>query len=90
MLCFRWACALLGWKYAPPALKRLALFWPALVMITVAFGQFTETRQFDADIPLCTALLLIYVKNSFQEAGESTQSHWMQESTAASGFKRTG
>lgn len=68
MLLFRWACALMGWTYAPPTLKRLAIIWPALIIVTVAFGQFTETRQFDADIPLCTALLLIYVRNSFRAA----------------------
>jgi len=64
-LAFRWLCALLGWKSAPPALKRMALIWPLLFLVTLAFGQFNEIRQFDADIPLAVGLLLVYVKRSF-------------------------
>jgi hypothetical protein len=65
ILSMRWVFALMGWKYAPLELKRLAVFWPLLVAVTLAFGQVTETRQFDADIPFCVALTLVFLKHAF-------------------------
>jgi hypothetical protein len=74
ILSFRWTCAYMGWKYAPPELKRLTVYWPLLLIVTVAFGQLTETRQFDADIPLTIALLLVYVKNAFEVSSSDLSS----------------
>jgi hypothetical protein len=65
ILSLRYVCALLGWKYAPPALKRLAIIWPPLLLVTLVFGQLNEPRQFNADIPLAVGLLLVYVRHVF-------------------------
>lgn len=74
ILSSRWACIYMGWKYAPLELKRLALYWPLLFLVTVGFGQLTETRQFDADIPLAVAFLLVYVRRSFESLSADTPS----------------
>ena len=70
ILLFRWLCALVGWKYAPPLLKRLAIVWPLLFLATLVFGQLTEARQFNGDIPLAIALVLVYVRQGYQSESQ--------------------
>jgi hypothetical protein len=50
--------ALLGFRRAPPRLKRTLLLLPLLLVTTLVYGQFHETRQFDPLIPVIVALIL--------------------------------
>jgi hypothetical protein len=58
---FWYACALLGYRYAGRDLKIAVLLFPQLVAVTFLFGKFSETRQFDAFIPVAVALILRFV-----------------------------
>ena len=50
--------AILGYRHAPPALRRAVILLPMLVATTFVFGQFHEVRQFDAFVPVLVALIL--------------------------------
>ncbi len=57
-LVFWWGAAALAWRSADPFLKRAALLLPMLGGTTFLVGQFQESRQFDALIPVVVGFLL--------------------------------
>jgi len=59
------AVAVLGYRHAPPGLRRAVVLLPMLVATTFAFGQFQEVRQFDAFIPVLVALILCALPAKF-------------------------
>jgi len=61
LLAFRWACVFLGFPSAPPFVRKLAILYPLLIITTTVFGQYHETRQFDAGIPVDIAFVLCYL-----------------------------
>jgi len=50
--------AILGYRHAPPALRRTVILLPLLATTTFLYGQFHEVRQFDAFAPVMVALIL--------------------------------
>jgi hypothetical protein len=67
-LLFWWGAALLAWRSADRFLKRAALLFPLLGGATFFVGQFQESRQFDALIPVVIGFIL-----SFQPLQSSLQ-----------------
>jgi hypothetical protein len=57
--------AVLGYRHAPPALRRTVILLPMLVATTFVFGQFHEVRQFDAFVPVLVALILCALPAKF-------------------------
>ena len=53
-----YALAATGWRHAPPLLRRCVIILPCLFVMTAVVGQFNESRQFDAFIPVAMALML--------------------------------
>ena len=53
-----YALAATGWRHAPPPLLRCVIILPCLFVMTAVVGQFNESRQFDAFIPVAMAFML--------------------------------
>ena len=74
ILGLRWLLAAAGFRYAPPPIRKMAVFWPFLFVVTYVFGQLGEARQFNADIPYCIVLVLLLLEHASlaPERGERT------------------
>jgi len=57
--------AVLGYRHAPPALRRTIILLPLLATTTFVYGQFHEVRQFDAFVPVMVALILCALPAKF-------------------------
>ncbi|OBV40680.1 hypothetical protein [Janthinobacterium psychrotolerans] len=53
-----YALAATGYRHAPQPLRRCLILLPCLLVMTTVVGQFNESRQFDAFIPVAMALML--------------------------------
>lgn len=53
-----YALAATGWRHAPAPLLRCVIILPCLFVMTAVVGQFNESRQFDAFIPVAMAFML--------------------------------
>jgi len=69
-----WLVACKGWKYAPRILRIAAISFPCLILVTILFGKFDESRQFDAFIPTCVGLIACWVNSLLQDGRGATDS----------------
>ncbi len=58
---FWYVLAAFGLPHAPPALRRSLIILPCLLVMTFFVGQFNESRQFDAFIPVAVMLMVSWI-----------------------------
>ena len=66
-----YAIAALGWRSAPPALRRSLVVLPCLLVMTFLVGQLHEARQFDAFLPIAVCLIVCRIAESTASCPES-------------------
>lgn len=67
-------CTVFGWNVASRRLRRSALFLLVpLLAVTYLFGQFNESRQFDAFIPVAIALALCALPRGKSKVGHGDE-----------------
>jgi len=66
-----YAIAALGWRSAPPALRRSVVVLPCLLVMTFLVGQLHEARQFDAFLPIAVCLIVCRIAESTASCPES-------------------
>ena len=66
-----YGAAALGWRSAPPALRRSVIVLPCLLVMTVLVGQLHEARQFDGFLPIAVCLIVCRIAASTASCPES-------------------
>ncbi len=64
-LIFWWLAAALCWRSGDVFLKRATVLFPLLLAVTYAFGQFQESRQFEAVIPVVIGFVLSHAASTW-------------------------